>query len=101
MKLSSLGTLFLDHNVSQLFVMPQLTIAERQFLVEHYIKSYWCGRNNGYVVLSKEPIKANIIRVISGIGQETLISLFGNMLTRLEVYVDQNGWAFVKIISNI
>ena len=43
----------------------------------------------------------DIIRVIPGIGQEILISLFGNMLTRLEVYVDQNGWAFVKIISKI
>ena len=46
---------------------------------------------DNYVVLFKEPIKANIIRVISGIGKDTLISLFGNMLTRLEVYVDQNG----------
>ena len=52
------------------------------------------------VVLSQEPLM-NIIRVISGIGQEILISLFGNMLPRLEVYVDQNGWAFVKIISKI
>ena len=42
------------------------------------------------VVLSQEPLM-NIIRVISGIGQEILISLFGNMLPRLEVYVDQNG----------
>ena len=41
-------------------------------------------------------LEANIIRVISGIGQETLISVFGNMLTRCEVGVDQNGWAFVK-----
>ena len=40
MKLSSFGTLFLDHNVSQLFAMPKLTMAERQFLVEHYFKSY-------------------------------------------------------------
>ena len=54
MKFSSFGTLFLDHNVSQLFVMPQETIAERQFLVEHYFKSYRYGRNNGYVVLSKD-----------------------------------------------
>ena len=36
-------------------------------------------------------LMANIIRVISGIGQKTLISLFGNMLTRLEICVDQNG----------
>ena len=46
------------------------------------------------VVLSQDNIdelKANIIRVISGIGQEIIISLFGNMLPRLEVYVDQNG----------
>ena len=28
MKFSSFGTLFLDHNVSQLFAMLQLTIAE-------------------------------------------------------------------------
>ena len=49
----------------------------------------------------KNQFKVNIIRVISGIGQETLISLFGNMLTCLEVCVDQNGWAFVKIIYNI
>ena len=40
-------------------------------------------------------LKANIVRVISGIGQETLISFFGNMLTPWEVHVDQNGWAFV------
>ena len=56
------------------------------------------------VVMSQEPLmnlKANIIRVISGIGQEILISLFGNMFTRLEVYVDQNGSAFVKIISRM
>ena len=46
-------------------------------------------------------LNANIIRVISGIGQETRISLFGNMLTRLEVCVNQNGWAFVKIISKM
>ena len=56
MKLSSFGTLFLDHNVSQLFVMPQLTIAERQFLVEQYLKNYLYGRNNGFVVLSQEPL---------------------------------------------
>ena len=56
MKFSSFGTLFLDHNVSQLFVMSQLTIAERQFLVEHYFKSYGYGRNNGSVVLFQEPL---------------------------------------------
>ena len=95
--MSSFGTLFLVHNVSQLFVMPQLTIAERQFLVKHYFKSYWYGRNNGSVVLSQEPLM-NLRRTLleSGIRQEALISLFGNMLTRLELYVDQNGWAFVK-----
>ena len=31
MKFSSFGTLFIDHNVSQLFVKPQLTIAEIWF----------------------------------------------------------------------
>ena len=56
MKLSSFGTLVLDHNVSQLFVMPQLTLAETQFLVEHYFKSYRYGINNGSVVLSQEPL---------------------------------------------
>ena len=40
MTFSSFGTLFLDHNVSKLFVMPQLTKAERQFLVGHYFKNY-------------------------------------------------------------
>ena len=75
MKLSSFGTLFLDHNVSQLFVMPQLTIAERQFLVEHYFKSHLYERNNGcgHVPRTIDELKANIIRVISGIGQEILI----------------------------
>ena len=46
------------------------------------------------VALSQEPLmnlRRTLLRVISCIGQETLISLFGNMLTRLEVYVDQNG----------
>ena len=42
------------------------------------------------VVLSQEPLM-NIIIVISGIGQDILISLFGNMLPHLEIYVDQNG----------
>ena len=42
----SFGTLFLDHNDSQLFVMPQFTITERQFLAGHYLKSYRYGRNN-------------------------------------------------------
>ena len=105
MKLSSFGTLYLDHNVSQLFVKPQLTIAERQFIAEHYFKSYWYGRNNGSVVLSQEPLM-NVMRTllewfVSDIGQEILISLFGNMLTRLELYFDENGWAFVKIIYKI
>ena len=69
--------------------MPQLTIAERQILVEQYLKVI--NREEIMdVVLSQEPLM-NIIRVISGIGQEILISLFGNMLPRLEVYVDQNG----------
>ena len=68
MKLSSFGTLFLDHNVSQLFVMPQLAIAERQFLLNIILI---------LKVIDMEEIMdlANIIRVISGIGQETLISL--------------------------
>ena len=82
MTFSSFGTLFLDHNVSQLFVMPQLTIAERQFLVEHYFK-----------VIDMEEIMDlwSCPKKISGIRQETLISLFGNMVTRLEVYVDHDG----------
>ena len=45
----------------------------------------------GPVPRTIDELTANIIRVISGIGQEILISLFGSMLTRLEVYVDQNG----------
>ena len=86
MKFSSFGTLFLDHNVSQLFVMPQFTIAERQFLVVHYFKRYRYVRNNGSVDVDE--LKANIIRVIYGTRQETLASLFANMLTRLELCVD-------------
>ena len=99
-EISSFGTLLLDHNVSQLFVMPQLTIAERQFLVEHYFKSYWYGRAKGSVVMSQEPLmnfRRTLLEWFLGIGQETLSSLFGNMLTCLEVCVDQNGWAFIKL----
>ena len=44
MTLSSFGTLFLDHNVSQLFVMSQLTIVESNSLLNIILKEK-CSRN--------------------------------------------------------
>ena len=46
-----------------------------------------------------DELKTNIIRVISGIRQETLTSLFDNMLTRLELCVDQNGGHFEHLLK--
>ena len=56
--------------------MPQCQIAERQFLVEHYFKSYRYGRNNVPVPRTIDELKADIIRVISGNRQETLTFLY-------------------------